>query len=257
MIARRYRLTVPRSGSGRLDLVVKEGEDGDIVQAVLLQGGAAQGAFAREAGLLRDPEGCEVVGVDAQPYALQAASGQRPPGEGSQGLGGEAPAAGARADAVADLGATRVPVDIGEVYSAGDPGIVPGEHHEVQPGSLTARLVHSVSQPPVHVRWVLARLHECGRQRKPLSVLQDLADKPGVARAELPDIESLRPNPHLRKVRKMSHRAYLSRPPPAGPARSIQAVSQLVNQGLSSQPVGQCRHREILPDSRGHFRSGS
>ena len=150
--------------------------------------------------------------------------GQRPPGEGRQGLGGEAPAAGARADAVADLGATRVPIDIGEVYPAGDPVVVPGEHHEVQPGSLTARLVHGVSQPPVHVRRVLARFHERGRQREPLPALQDLADKAGVARAELPDIQSLRADPHLRKVGKLSHRTYLSYPRSAGPERSIQAV---------------------------------
>ena len=129
-----------------------------------------------------------------------------------QSLGGEAPPAGARADAIADLGATRVPVDVGEVYPAAayDPVFVPGEHHEVQPGSLTARLVDGVSQPPVHVRWVLARFHERGRQRKPLSGLQDLADKAGVARTELPDIQSLITDPHLGKVRKLSHRTYLS-----------------------------------------------
>src|ERR1700751_5850473 len=114
-------------GAGRLDLVVKEREDGDIVQAVFLQGDAAQGAFARETGLLRDPQRCEVVGIDAQPYALQAAGGQRPARKGSQGLGGEALAAGVRADSVTDLGAACVPVDVGEVYPAGDGVIVPGE----------------------------------------------------------------------------------------------------------------------------------
>jgi hypothetical protein len=93
------------SWAGRLDLVAKEREDGDIVQAVFLQGGAAQGAFARETGLLRDPQRCEVVGIDAQPHGLQAA---------------------------------------------------------------------------------------------------------GVARAELPDIQALRADPHLRKVRKLSHRAHPS-----------------------------------------------
>jgi hypothetical protein len=68
-----------------------------------------------------------IVGVDAQPHVLQAASGQRPPGEGSQSLGGEASAASARADAIADLGVTHVSVDVGEVYPSGDPVIVPGE----------------------------------------------------------------------------------------------------------------------------------
>jgi hypothetical protein len=107
-----------RSRPGLSDLVVQEGEDGDIVQAVFLQAGAAQGGFAREACLVRDPQGREIVGVDVQPHALQAACGQCPPGEGSQSLGGKALAAVARADAVADLGAARVPVDVGERYSA-------------------------------------------------------------------------------------------------------------------------------------------
>jgi len=45
------------------------------MQPVFLQGCAAQGAFQGEAGLLRDLQGREVVGVDAQPRALQTASG--------------------------------------------------------------------------------------------------------------------------------------------------------------------------------------
>jgi hypothetical protein len=100
MIARHHRLAVPRSRPGPSDLLVEEGEDGDIVQAVFLQAGAAQGTFASEACLVRDPQGREIVGVDVQPHALQAAGGQCPPGEGGQSLGDEAPAAVARADAV-------------------------------------------------------------------------------------------------------------------------------------------------------------
>ena len=52
-------------------------QHGDIMQAVFLQGGAAQGAFQDEAGLLRDPQGREIVDVDAQPRALQAAGCER------------------------------------------------------------------------------------------------------------------------------------------------------------------------------------
>ena len=117
------------------------------MQAVFLHAGAAQGAFTREAGLLRDPQRGKIVGVDVQPHALQAASGQRPPGEASQRLGGKAPAASARADAVADLGATRVPVDVGEEYPAGDPVIVRASIMRFSPvrsrrGSCTASASH-------------------------------------------------------------------------------------------------------------------
>jgi Domain of unknown function (DUF222)/HNH endonuclease len=190
----------------RLDLVVEQSEDGDVVQAVLLQGGAAQGAFQGEAGLLGDPQGREIVGVDVQPRALQRTSGQRPPADGDQSLGGEAPAAGVRADAVANLGRACVPIDIGEVDPADDLVIFPGEHHEVQPCSLAARLVHSASQPPVQVGWIpgVARSYgsyQSRRQRKPLPALQDLADKASVGRTELPDIQPPRADPHLRKVR--------------------------------------------------------
>ena len=101
------------------------------MQAVFLQAGAAQGAFQGETGLLRDPQGSEIAGADAQPRALQAASGQRPPADGNQSLGGEAPAAGVRADAVAYLGRACVPIDIGEVDPANDLVIFPSEHHEV------------------------------------------------------------------------------------------------------------------------------
>jgi hypothetical protein len=53
--------------------------------------------------------------------------------------------------------------DIGEVDPADDPVSFPGEHHEIEAGPVAARLMHSISQPPVHIRWMLGCLHQCGR----------------------------------------------------------------------------------------------
>jgi hypothetical protein len=64
--------------------------------------------------------------------------------------------------------------------------------------------VHGVSQPPVHIRWVLGCFHQRGRQRKPLAALQDFPDKGGVGGTELPDIQPVRADPDLRKVGKPS-----------------------------------------------------
>lgn len=86
------------------------------------------------------------------------------------------------------------------------PIIFPGEHHEIEPGPVAARLVHSVSQPPAHIRWILGRFHQRCRQRKPLAALQDFADKAGVGKTELPSIQPLRADPNFRKVSNPANR---------------------------------------------------
>jgi hypothetical protein len=87
----------------------------------------------------------------------------RPSSSGNQGLRGEALAVGVRADAVADLGRACVRIDIGEVDPADDPVSFAGEHHEIEAGSVAARPVHGISQPPVHIRWMPGCFHQRGR----------------------------------------------------------------------------------------------
>jgi hypothetical protein len=78
---------------------------------------------------------------------------------------------GVGADAVADLGRMCVLIDIGGVDPADDLVSFPGQHHEIEPRSVAARLVDSVSQPPVHIRWIFGCFYQRGRQRKPLAAL--------------------------------------------------------------------------------------
>jgi len=72
---------VPRS-----QFVVEQGEDCQVVQPVIVQSCAAERAFPAEACFLRYPHRRHLVCVRRQPGPLDAAFGERPPGDRAECL---------------------------------------------------------------------------------------------------------------------------------------------------------------------------
>ena len=70
----------------RSQFVVEQGEDCQVVQPVIVQSCAAERAFPAEACFLRYPHRRHIVCVRRQPGPLDAAFGERPPGDRAECL---------------------------------------------------------------------------------------------------------------------------------------------------------------------------
>ena len=168
------------------DLVVKQREDQQVVQAVVLEPGPAERPFEAEARLLRHPLRGDVLRGGRQPRPLQPAPGERPLGDGGERLGRVALAALVGADPVADLGRPGLPVGVEHADRSDDLAERPVEHHQVNGGAFGLRQALVGRQPVVEPRRVGRRTR---RKRLVLGVDRDLADQVGVGQAELPQLE--------------------------------------------------------------------